>query len=144
MSWWHLDEIFGVELILSWVEIFEDECILLVGWTLIFEVRRWNVIGRIISPQRCFCPNPQNLSMLDYMARGINIANGIKVAIIIWPWKKAQCNYKGPYKWNREAEEREPVIWNCEKDLIQCCWLWRWRKEAIRQRIWVASRNWKE
>ena len=28
------------------------------------------LVGRIMAPQRCPCPNPQNLGMLAYMAKG--------------------------------------------------------------------------
>lgn len=63
--------------------------------------------------------------------RGIKVVDGIKVTnqqILRWDDEPVlsrwvQNNHKGPDKWKREAEEKEPEKWMHEKNSARCCWL---------------------
>lgn len=67
----------------------------------------------------------ETVSVLGSMAKGTKITDGIKLAHqLILRWEDytgliswAQYNHKSPYKWKREAEEREPEGNQGEKEL---------------------------
>ena len=74
--------------------------------------------------------SPEPVNMLGFVAKGMKVAGGIKVANqLTLRWQESpglarqiQCSHRGPKKWKREAEERELERWHLGKDAT--CHLW--------------------
>ena len=110
-------------------------------------------VGKIMSLQRCPCPNPQNL-WICYVTqqRGITVANQLTLKIGRYPTstilqlkkeknRESILNYPGePNAITRVLKNRR--VRQHEKDSAWHCWLWRW-KEATSQAMREDSRSWK-
>ena len=99
-------------------------------------------------PQRFPPPNPWNLWICYHTRqRGIKISNWINVdnQLIL-----KHGNYSSRYnvstrvfKSGRGKRKRRSWFCDVKKTQTHYCWPWRWRKAAMNQGIWVASRSWK-
>lgn len=86
------------------------------------------VVGIIMAPRRCSCPNPQACEYAVWCGKG-------ELRLLIrWP----EC-----LKWSRWVQ-RDLGVFKCRvgsrrRVSIQYAWLWK-RKEAISQGMWAALR----
>ena len=120
-----------------------------VSWNIFILFFLWTMWQAEQCPPQRFPPrNPWNLWICYHTRqRGIKISNWINVdnQLIL-----KHGNYSRRYnvstrvfKSGRGKRKRRSWFCDVKKTQTHYCWPWRWRKAAMNQGIWVASKSWK-